>query len=688
MPLQPPSSVPTQQPLTGPGLSRTRSLRRPQAGPSASTATAATTTTTTAATGSVTGKRVAPLIPSVRAKATTTIAAGAGILHRNASPSRLPTKQAALSSTGTTSTTAGGRPRPPSATGSSGLASTRSRRSDGTAVPPKAQSSATGASTTARPFTKPPSSSRSHLISSGATSTNGAARPTSSGGLPSSHTSTASATTSSSTPFGQLSRTRSTTANAASGPPPRGRTRTQSASTPLSTTTAAAAAARLPSKPPGRQPSRPPSATTLSSATTLRPPSAQSTSTGSSSPASRPPTRSTSHSTSTTVSVTAAKKAPPITSHRRQYSGGAGTGAAAAAAAAQRDRPAFSTLQQHFSPAKNTAPKPRIAAILAPPASPSKKPANMVLSAETSRLQTALLQLHLLHRNAAAVSAEWHASARNALVGERFSALVAENAQLLQMASERAESANAAALQAWAEDGSDNVPLEERIQALDAVLAGVWSLAGQDVAAAAGQDMNKSKNKGSAVTSRYTLVVRRFERWAQQTAELVAARRGIDSLEALLETMQSEETYRRSDGRSTVAAGAGFLSNESEPLLDAAWHEECSNLTHRLEGWQQQLARLGRGILGDLEANTPTNGKKEETGRQRQSSLHRILSGCSGLVDGMLEELQMMLQLEQDAAEQELAWIQKMNASVGMDTDLPSQIARPAARVGSIWRSI
>lgn len=275
---------------------------------------------------------------------------------------------------------------------------------------------------------------------------------------------------------------------------------------------------------------------------------------------------------------------------------------------------------------------------------------------------------------------------------------MAENEQLLKVASERAESANAAALQAWAEDGSGNVPLEEKIQVLDAVLAGVWSLAGQDVAAS-GQDKNKNKNKNksSAVTSRYTLVVRRFERWAQQTAELVAARRGIDSLEALLETLQGEETSRRSsDGRSTIAAGAGFLSNEKEPLLDAAWHEECNNLTHRLEGWQQQLARLGGGVLGDSEARTARGSEEEDANvLQRQSSLHRILAGCSGLVDGMLEELQMMLQLEQDAAEQELAWIQRMNASVGIDTDsgignqnLPSHIARSTARAGSIWRTI
>ena len=393
----------------------------------------------------------------------------------------------------------------------------------------------------------------------------------------------------------------------------------------------------------------------------------------------------------------------------------AAAGAGAGAGAAQH-RPAFSTLQQHFSPAKNTAPKPRVAAILAPPASPSKKPANIVLSAETSRLQTTLLQLHLLHRDAAAVTAEWHASARKTLVGERFSALAAEHAELAQMASERAATVNAAALQAWAENqssSSSDLTLEEKIQTLDAVLAGVWALAAPDTAH--GLDRSKARPNGSNSSSnsssssalppasRYVQVVRRFERWAQQTADLVAARRDIKTLEDLLE---ADDLRRRRDGGSggvgsSKAVAAGFLSNESEPLLDAAWHEECSNLTHRLEGWQKQLAKLGRGagIVSDngmRHMGEDVDQQQQQQQQQQQSSLQRILTGCSNLVDDMLEELRMMQQLEQDAAEQELAWIRQMNAPVGLgmveggssNLSLQSHVVQQPARAGAIWRVV
>ncbi|CAK7202630.1 hypothetical protein SEUCBS139899_005355 [Sporothrix eucalyptigena] len=662
MPIQPPSSISQQQPPPasttaggGLGLSRNRSLRRPQAGPSASAA---------AASDSATGTRAAPYI-------STSHAASSGIPTRGSSPSRLPTKPASTSA-GTAATTTGGvRQRPPSATG--GVASARLRKLEGTA----ASSSSSATAALARPFTKPPSSSRTYLIpSSSAAPSAGTTqrRPTSSGGLPS-HQSSSSASTAA--PFGQLSRTRPA-ATAASGPV-RGHTRNKSASiisTPTTSATSTTAAAKPSSRPPSsaRQPSRPPSATTLSSATVLRPPSAQSTSTGSSG-TSRPPTRGATTASTTTATTSTTTKVS-TTTHRRQASATAGAGAAAAA----QHRPAFSTHQQHFSPAKNTAPKPRIAAILAPPASPSKKPTNVAISAETGRLQTTLLQLHLLHRDAATVTAEWHASARQALAGERFSGLAAEHAELVQMAGQRSESVNAAALQEWGDspsygnDGPFDLTLEEKIQALDSVLSGVWSLTGQDAAHGQGQD------KSDAPTSRYVQVVRRFERWAQQTADLVAARRGIDSLEDLLD----EDEHHR--GGNNKAVAAGFLCNEKEPLLDAAWHGECSNLTYRLEGWQIQLGRLGK--IGG--SNTKTGGDNNAP-HQPQSSLHRILAGCSSLVDGMLEELRMMQQLEQDAAEQELEWIRKMNTTAGLDgssggLDLQSHVAQQPARAGAIWR--
>lgn len=294
------------------------------------------------------------------------------------------------------------------------------------------------------------------------------------------------------------------------------------------------------------------------------------------------------------------------------------------------------------------------------------------------------MQLHLLHRDATAVTSEWHASARQALAGERFAALAADNAELVQIAGKRAESVNAAALQEWGsqynEDGSFDLTLEEKIQALDAVLSGVWSLAGQ------GHAHNQGHGGApSASVSRYVQVVRRFERWAQHTADLVAARQGVDTLEDLMDEdgrSGDEGSHRHETSRRGVAVG--FLSSEKEPVLDAAWHEECGHLVHRLEGWQRQLERLGRG------SSAPETKAGEKDAQQQQSSLHRMLTGCRSLVDGLLDELHMMQQLERDAAEQELAWIRQMNATAGVSSgggglDLQGHVQQPV-RAGAIWR--
>ncbi|ERT00761.1 hypothetical protein HMPREF1624_01993 [Sporothrix schenckii ATCC 58251] len=641
MPIPPPSSIPTQPPPAGgAGLSRTRSLRRPQAGLPASAAAAAQ--------------------PAQAAQT------GA----RGPSPSRLPVKPTA----GTT-TLLSQKPRPPSATGS--LASARVRRPDAAPAPSTSSSSSAMAP---RPATKPPSSSRTHLISSGSAGTaaggavprrpaSASGRPTSSGGLPSSSSTTATST--------QMTRTRSAAGASAASGPLRGHTRNKSASivSGSSATTATKPATR---PPPARQPSRPPSATTLSSATVLRPPSAQSSSTASSGTASRPPTRGAASASSTTVTAPARS-----TAHRRNASAVATstTSHAAAAAAATHHRPAFSTHQQHYSPAKNLAPKPRIAAILAPPASPSKKPANVALSAETGRLQTTLLQLHLLHRDAAAVTAEWHASARQALAGERLAALAADHAELVQMAGQRAESANATALYEWGrQDGGSfdlGLTLEEKIQALDAVLSGVWSLS-----AASHQGPTDASSASASSTSRYVQVVRRFDRWAQHTADLVASRQGIDTHEDLMDEDESSGD-EHGDRHNNTRVAVGFLSDEKEPLLDAAWHEECAHLVHKLEGWQQQLEHLGRVDNGN-EHGKEAHAQQQQ--QQQQSSLHRILTNCRSLVDGMLDELHMMQQLERDAAEQELAWIRKLNAAAGASSLGLQEHVRQPARAGAIWR--
>ncbi|KAG6051674.1 hypothetical protein E4U17_006108, partial [Claviceps sp. LM77 group G4] len=137
-------------------------------------------------------------------------------------------------------------------------------------------------------------------------------------------------------------------------------------------------------------------------------------------------------------------------------------------------RPAFSTLQQHYSPAKTQAPKPLTSAILAPP-SPSKLPANIAASAVTSKLQAELLQLHLLHRDAGAVYTEWQASAEDTL-RSRFHDLKVDSGEAAERERSALEGENMLALRQWARGGGAGKDLEGRIQLLDEIVTSLWVL--------------------------------------------------------------------------------------------------------------------------------------------------------------------------------------------------------------------
>ncbi|RYO76326.1 hypothetical protein DL762_009822 [Monosporascus cannonballus] len=299
-----------------------------------------------------------------------------------------------------------------------------------------------------------------------------------------------------------------------------------------------------------------------------------------------------------------------------------------------QNRPAFNTLQQHYSPAKSLAPKPLTSAFLAPP-TPSKLPANVAISAETARLQTELLQLSLLHRDAAAVDADWRASAEQKL-GDRFARLAGENARLARDERERAEGRNAAALARWADVG-ENGPgkaggvgvgvggLGEKVQLLDEVLGGVWSL--------------------GEPGGRYARVVRAFEAWAEGMADILAAQRNGD-VGALV-------------GADGGGGGVMFLSE-----LDCGWRGECAGLARKLDGWRASLGELGGG---DVLEEPP-----DEQGRR--SGLARILEGCRSLVRDMLAELDVMEQIWRDAAAAENEWIERMNGKFKVNSgDTPGQ---------------
>ncbi|KAH7329153.1 hypothetical protein B0I35DRAFT_404406 [Stachybotrys elegans] len=356
---------------------------------------------------------------------------------------------------------------------------------------------------------------------------------------------------------------------------------------PPSTTVTRPTATRRPSSADGEspQPRRVPThtrakstVTSVSGATILRAPS-QSQSSASSS--------TTTTTTTTTRSLHARKASVDKT---------AATASSASSQPQPRLRPAFTTLQQHFSPAKNLAPKPLTSSYLAPP-SPSKLPANVAASAETSRLQGELLQLHLLDRDATTVEEQWHASAKDKL-GERFEKLARAGKTLSDQERASREDENALVLRQW----GSGLDLEEKIQHLDAVAKGVWSL--------------------SEPGGRYARVVKRFERWISGVCEVEEARK--DSSLAMSKEVD-----------------ALFIGE-----LDASWGEECASMIRKLDGWQRQLQSI-----------EPI----PEDGEGQVSSLGRMMGGLKSLVLDMLAELTIMDEMQQEALAREDEWIRRMN---------------------------
>lgn len=206
-------------------------------------------------------------------------------------------------------------------------------------------------------------------------------------------------------------------------------------------------------------------------------------------------------------------------------------------------RPAFSTLQQHFSPNKNLGPKPQTASYLAPP-SPSKLPENKFISAETAKLQSELLQLHLLHRDSDIIRKEWEESARRKLA-KKFEDVAGSHRQLVTLEGKGQSQINAAALKKWADGGRSAWGLEEMSMVLGEVITGVWNL--------------------SEPGGNYSKVVRRFEKWCSRVQGIMSAR----------EEKSGEDSMQFIEG------------------LDAAWTRESDNLTRKLETFKEQMDGLG-----------------------------------------------------------------------------------------------
>jgi len=121
--------------------------------------------------------------------------------------------------------------------------------------------------------------------------------------------------------------------------------------------------------------------------------------------------------------------------------------------------------------------------------------------------------------------------------------------------------------------------------------------------------------------------------------------------------------HHQGEGEGEEEAGLVLL-----PELDAAWKAECAALVRRLDDWRRKLRELG-----DVPVTASADGEVAEA-----SALGRILGGCRALVHGMLEELEVMEQIEREAAAAEMRWVREMNRK-GREEDGP--------RAGAIWRA-
>jgi len=130
-------------------------------------------------------------------------------------------------------------------------------------------------------------------------------------------------------------------------------------------------------------------------------------------------------------------------------------------------RPAFSTLQQHFTPRK--ASKACTSSLLAPPS--SKPTTDDTLSPSSLHLQKQLAQLHLLHRSSATTHSQWEASAKTHFK-RQLQALSTQEAELQRLERDRHAATNYPALAAWCQSAE----FAERIQVLSRTLQEVSSL--------------------------------------------------------------------------------------------------------------------------------------------------------------------------------------------------------------------
>lgn len=243
-------------------------------------------------------------------------------------------------------------------------------------------------------------------------------------------------------------------------------------------------------------------------------------------------------------------------------------------------RPAFSTYQQHYSPAKSALPKPPIPSAKATkplfPAAAEDAP----VSFDVAKQQIELLQLSLLHQASQHASREFVASAHRKL--EKKHAKLCKDYDMVRVAEQdRRRISNLCALDAWCPDAG---LLAEALQVLSKVHAELSVL--------------------TEAGGRYARLVAVFEDWIE-CAETAAVDQPIDFVEAL------PEDWRKA--HASLALGLRGLQRDMEMLPPPPPQHE--NGRSRLEVLLAWCSSLIDGMLRELEMMR--NLEKEMLAREK-----------------------------------------------------------------------
>ena len=245
------------------------------------------------------------------------------------------------------------------------------------------------------------------------------------------------------------------------------------------------------------------------------------------------------------------------------------------------ERPAFSTYQQHYSPAKTSLPKPPV-----PTARGSSKTAVENTDVETSitfeilRDQIELLQLSLLHQSSFQTGVEFDESAKRQL-GAKHAKLCKDYAIVREQEREQRQLANLVALEAWCPEPT---LLAEHVQILTRIVSDLTSLTDPE--------------------SRYSEVVDTFDDWMTAAEPILtdSPPRRSGFTDALSESWQAAHTAvtlkLRSIQRDLRMLPPCPLPNDSDhPSSLEILVRNCSSLADGMLKELDIMTKLEKGML-------------------------------------------------------------------------------------------